>query len=87
MDDIARKRVEANVRRWQDPRINHKNPDHVVAYLLCKQTNENATSGTGTCSVGFPKDAPRGLLETAPGLVRDHEAARGATLAERVGSD
>ena len=40
MDDITRKRVEANMRRWQDSRINHKNPDHVAAYLLCKQTNE-----------------------------------------------
>ena len=28
------------MRRWQDPRINHKNPDHVSAYLLCKQTTE-----------------------------------------------
>jgi hypothetical protein len=40
MSDITRKRVEANMRRWQGSRINHKNPDHVAAYLLCKQTNE-----------------------------------------------
>ena len=40
MVDITPKRVEANMRRWQDPRINHKNPDHVAAYLLCKQTCE-----------------------------------------------
>ena len=40
MVDITPKRVEANMRRWQGPRINHKNPDHVAAYLLCKQTCE-----------------------------------------------
>jgi len=40
MDTIDRKRIEANLRRWSDSGIDPRNPDHVKAYLLCRQVNE-----------------------------------------------
>lgn len=37
MSDLAQGRIAANLRRWQQHGIDHKNPAHVSAYLLARQ--------------------------------------------------
>ena len=40
MDGVSKTRIEANLRRWATSGIDHKNPDHVAAYLLVRQQHE-----------------------------------------------
>ena len=37
MDGLSKSRIEANLRRWAEHGVDHKNPDHVQAYLLARQ--------------------------------------------------
>ena len=40
MDGVSKTRIEANLRRWATSGIDHRNPDHVAAYLLVRQQHE-----------------------------------------------
>jgi hypothetical protein len=40
MDGVSKSRIEANLRRSATSGIDHKNPDHVAAYLLVRQQHE-----------------------------------------------
>lgn len=43
MENLSQKRISANLRRWADKGLDHKNPAHVSAYLLARQQSTRPT--------------------------------------------